>query len=93
MNPKSLRLGVLLGVGLCILLNAISLVQVQFVCAGCPVTFGFPFPIAAANGLAGGFQILWLGLAADLLLSIGVGMIAIMMIESRMRKKKRMRGK
>jgi hypothetical protein len=90
-SGNSFRIGAAIGTVLCIMLNAFSLLQVRISCADCPVTFGFPFSVAAAGGLGGGYQILWLGLAADLLLCLGLGIGAAEFFEARSRQRKRLK--
>jgi hypothetical protein len=89
-SGKPLFRGILIGLVLCILWNAVSLLQVQISCVDCPVIFGFPFRVAEAGGLGAGYQILWLGLAADLLIGLGLGIGAVAVYEARRHRRTRL---
>jgi hypothetical protein len=83
-------LGAVLGLICGIAANIYAFTRIEFECLTCAVSYGVPFKVAEMAGYRGEHRVLWNGVAGDLLVFVGAGILLVAFVRAHPRKRRKL---
>ena len=87
---KTPVLGAILGLLCGIAANIYAFTRIEFACLTCPVTYGVPYKVAEMAGYQGEHRVLWNGVAGDLLVFVGAGILLVAFVRALTRERRKL---